>query len=247
MIAMELLGGRIPVVERVQMPARGELLDIIQASDRLRAGLGFVQRRQQHGRQNGDDGDDHQQLDQGEASRGRTRLLPRERSGRNRSWSFRRPIHVSSTFATGPTIRLNPPAANGNSYMRQASRLPQNLSSRAWRIIQSGVAGALSKRTEIRAPGTWRIYPKLIISGLFHRILYVLIVGHFRRRRGLAEKMVGLWFFPALAFHVAVREGETRALVVAIRWHVEPDLRGAWATGPGCQTGHRARCPDAHQ
>jgi len=42
--------------------------EVIHAGNRLRFRFGFAQRWQQHGSQNRDDGDDHQQFDQGEAT-----------------------------------------------------------------------------------------------------------------------------------------------------------------------------------
>ena len=57
------------IVISVQKPGDGQLFDIVQASDSLRLHFRLAQGRQQKRRQNGDDGDDDQKFDEGEASR----------------------------------------------------------------------------------------------------------------------------------------------------------------------------------
>ena len=57
---------RVVVVAGIHRPAKGELLQIVEATGGVSLLLGRRQRRQEHGGQNGDDGDDHQQLDQRE-------------------------------------------------------------------------------------------------------------------------------------------------------------------------------------
>ena len=59
------------VVGDIHLPGQTQLLLTVQTHGRGRFGLGLGQRRQQHRRENGDDGNDYQQLDQGEG-RGRT-------------------------------------------------------------------------------------------------------------------------------------------------------------------------------
>jgi hypothetical protein len=61
------IGEQIPVVRSVKVHGITDLAHVVQALDTAGAFLGAAQRRQQHRRQNGDDGDDHQQFNQGEA------------------------------------------------------------------------------------------------------------------------------------------------------------------------------------
>jgi len=49
---------------RVKQPRQVQLLHVVDARNPLRLGLGLGQRRQQHRRQNGNDGDDHQQFNE---------------------------------------------------------------------------------------------------------------------------------------------------------------------------------------
>ncbi len=60
--------GRIQLKEitRVGVESRGNLLVIIQADNALRLRLGLAERGDQHGGQNGNDGDDDKQFNQGE-------------------------------------------------------------------------------------------------------------------------------------------------------------------------------------
>lgn len=57
----------IVVVVRVHVPAELELFEVAQASDGLRLALGFGERGQEHPRQDRDDGNDDEQLDEGES------------------------------------------------------------------------------------------------------------------------------------------------------------------------------------
>jgi len=69
----------LPVlVIHVELPRHHQLLGVVEAHDAVALGLGLGQRRQEHARQDGDDGDDHQQFDQGEAFPG---ALPRRPGG----------------------------------------------------------------------------------------------------------------------------------------------------------------------
>ncbi len=58
----------IVIVLGIHDPGSAHLLEIVQTIDALSFGLGSVQGWQKHGRKNGDDGDDYQQLDQCECS-----------------------------------------------------------------------------------------------------------------------------------------------------------------------------------
>ena len=57
----------VGVVVGIHRPAERELLQVAEARRALSPGLCFRQCREEHSRQNGDDGDDNQQFDQGEA------------------------------------------------------------------------------------------------------------------------------------------------------------------------------------
>jgi hypothetical protein len=61
--------GVFGVVIGIELAAHSHLLAIVQTTYPLGADFGPAQRRQQHGGQNGDDGDDHQQFNQGEGGR----------------------------------------------------------------------------------------------------------------------------------------------------------------------------------
>ena len=50
------------------MPGQGKLFAIVDAADALSLGLRLCQSRQEHAGQNGDDGDDHQEFDEREAT-----------------------------------------------------------------------------------------------------------------------------------------------------------------------------------
>ena len=50
------------------MPGEGELLAVVDTTDALSLGLRLRQSRQEHPGQNGNDGDDHQEFDEGEAT-----------------------------------------------------------------------------------------------------------------------------------------------------------------------------------
>jgi hypothetical protein len=56
------------------MVYKSDLLVVVGAGDRLGLGLGLAQRRQEQARQDGNDGDNDQQLDQGKPARGRDLL-----------------------------------------------------------------------------------------------------------------------------------------------------------------------------
>ena len=58
------------VVLRHEIQRQAELLEIVQIHRPVAALFGLVQRRHQHGRQNRNDGNDHQQLNQGEGRGG---------------------------------------------------------------------------------------------------------------------------------------------------------------------------------
>ena len=61
----------MPVEIRViHLPAQARLFQVVVAGGFQRLDFGFAQRGQQHRRQDRDDGDHHQQLDQGKSSRG---------------------------------------------------------------------------------------------------------------------------------------------------------------------------------
>ena len=65
--AMGSVGGHdIVIVADIKHKTKAQLLEVIQTIDLLRLLLRSGQCRQQHGGQNGDDGDDHQQFDQRE-------------------------------------------------------------------------------------------------------------------------------------------------------------------------------------
>ena len=57
---------RAMVVVHIHAHGQAELTEIIVAGDSLARLFGLAQGRQQHRRQNGDDGDDHKQFDQRE-------------------------------------------------------------------------------------------------------------------------------------------------------------------------------------
>ena len=91
------------------MLARPSLLQVVQAGRSLGLFLGPAQRRQQHGRQNGDDGDDHQQFNQGEPAVLRFDLHNR---------SFFSALAPSARRATPDHARRRPNQPNPNSYLR---------------------------------------------------------------------------------------------------------------------------------
>jgi len=55
------------VIPGVKDPAHRQLLQVADAANAERFGLGLAERRQQHARQNGDNGDDHEQFDERES------------------------------------------------------------------------------------------------------------------------------------------------------------------------------------
>ena len=66
--------GELAVIIGKHLAAEAHLFFIAQAGDALGAFFGAGQRGQEHGGQNRDDGDDHQQFDEGERGAGRPRL-----------------------------------------------------------------------------------------------------------------------------------------------------------------------------
>ena len=60
-------GQEVVVVHRVHVPGQDQLLLVAGAGGTRGLGLGLGQRRQEHARQDRDDGDDHEQLDEGES------------------------------------------------------------------------------------------------------------------------------------------------------------------------------------
>ena len=54
------------VVHRVKMRGQSPLIEIVQAGGLLSLGLCLGKRREKHRRQDGDDGDDNEELDEGE-------------------------------------------------------------------------------------------------------------------------------------------------------------------------------------
>jgi hypothetical protein len=58
------------IVARIHHPAELELLEVAHATDGVRLGFGLAQCGQKHRRQNGDDGDHHQQFDEGKSPQG---------------------------------------------------------------------------------------------------------------------------------------------------------------------------------
>ena len=58
------------MVVDIEPPAEHELPAVVHALNTGGLGLRFGQRRQEHAGQNGDDGDDHQQFDEGESAMG---------------------------------------------------------------------------------------------------------------------------------------------------------------------------------
>src|SRR5690349_24298600 len=67
----------IVVFVRVEKPGEAELLDVVQAHNRLGSGLGFTQGWEQQAGQDGDYGNDHQQLNQGKPLAPFPKGLPR--------------------------------------------------------------------------------------------------------------------------------------------------------------------------
>ena len=61
-------GKRIPVVLDIHPPRQHQLPTVVHAHDALGLGLGLGQRGQQQAGQNGDDGNDDEQLDQREST-----------------------------------------------------------------------------------------------------------------------------------------------------------------------------------
>ena len=61
-------GVKVPIVSRKNAKAQPDVFQVTSTLDFLRLGLGFSQGRQQHARQNGDDGDHDQQLDERESA-----------------------------------------------------------------------------------------------------------------------------------------------------------------------------------
>ena len=61
-------GVKVPIVSRKNAKAQPDVFQVTGTLDFLRLGLGFSQGRQQHARQNGDDGDHDQQLDERESA-----------------------------------------------------------------------------------------------------------------------------------------------------------------------------------
>ena len=61
-----LIGRKCVLIIAIHVPAELELAIIIEAGDLLPLGFGLTQGRQQHGGENGDDGNDHQQFDERE-------------------------------------------------------------------------------------------------------------------------------------------------------------------------------------
>ena len=57
---------RVVVLVGVEQERERQLLRVVHAGDALALRLRLGEGRQEHARQDGDDGDDHQQLDQGE-------------------------------------------------------------------------------------------------------------------------------------------------------------------------------------
>jgi len=63
-------GRRVAVVVVVQLPGQRQLPKVVHALNALRFRLGLAQRRQEHARENGNDGDNDQQFDEGESGAG---------------------------------------------------------------------------------------------------------------------------------------------------------------------------------
>jgi hypothetical protein len=63
----EVIRQTVISVTPIKNAAQLQLFHIADATDSLRPQFGLAQRRQQHRREDGDDGDDHQQFNQGEA------------------------------------------------------------------------------------------------------------------------------------------------------------------------------------
>ena len=57
----------VVIVQLIHLPSEHELLGIIHAHNALSLALGLCQGGQEHAGQNRDDGDNHQQFDQGKA------------------------------------------------------------------------------------------------------------------------------------------------------------------------------------
>ena len=62
------IGKHLIVVIQIHVEREPPLPEVAETGDAVGLFLGLGQRRQKHGRQNGDDGDDHQQFDQRESA-----------------------------------------------------------------------------------------------------------------------------------------------------------------------------------
>jgi hypothetical protein len=64
-----IVGHAVIGVARIEMPRQRDLLGVVQTADALRLGLRLGEGRQKHGREDGDDGNNHQEFDQREGAR----------------------------------------------------------------------------------------------------------------------------------------------------------------------------------